>query len=573
MSIEKGFLQAIVENPEDDTPRLIYADWLDEHGQPAHAEFIRAQCALAQLPEEDDRRWELAARERLLLWQHGKHWTGPLRGLVRRWRFRRGFIEEVALPAGRFLEHAAELFRLAPVRRVRLTDAVDVLPHLARLPYLARLHGLDLSHQRIDAMLFGELANSPHLTSLRELNLRGTLLCNNAGMRFLAALPALANLTSLDLSDHHTEGPFRYERWQAQNEGLMVREDGIRALAESPYLTHLAQLCLAGYQGRLSPQAVGALANSPLLGRLTLLDLSQMNMDPYGWDQAGDIIRPLFHSPQIASLRVLRLAGANLSMDPFTSAHLRSLTVLDLSSWRFHNYYDHAADHDTTLGELTAKANLPALKTLRLTDCHLGFYALNLLGQARRFPRLTCLHLDQNGFNEEGVRALAEGPLMGQLRVLTMQGPGTASWPERRHSWAGVEGARALAGAPGAAGLVHLDLGNQRITDAGVKVLADSPHLGALRCLGLWNNGIGSAGAKALLATGRFQRLDSLDLRSNPLPAGAREALRKRFGHGVRYGPGPSGDNARQRSRHNYLVADAGETTDAGGEGEDAIPF
>jgi uncharacterized protein (TIGR02996 family) len=36
-----GFLQAIVENPDDDTPRLVYADWLDEHGDPARTEFIR----------------------------------------------------------------------------------------------------------------------------------------------------------------------------------------------------------------------------------------------------------------------------------------------------------------------------------------------------------------------------------------------------------------------------------------------------------------------------------------------------------------------------------------------------
>jgi uncharacterized protein (TIGR02996 family) len=33
MTQEKAFLQAIIENPDDDAPRLIYADWLDENGQ------------------------------------------------------------------------------------------------------------------------------------------------------------------------------------------------------------------------------------------------------------------------------------------------------------------------------------------------------------------------------------------------------------------------------------------------------------------------------------------------------------------------------------------------------------
>lgn len=39
----------ILENPDDDTSRLIYADWLEEEGgQPERAEFIRVQVALTR---------------------------------------------------------------------------------------------------------------------------------------------------------------------------------------------------------------------------------------------------------------------------------------------------------------------------------------------------------------------------------------------------------------------------------------------------------------------------------------------------------------------------------------------
>ena len=38
---------AILDAPEDDVPRLAYADWLEEHGYDARAEFIRLQCRLA----------------------------------------------------------------------------------------------------------------------------------------------------------------------------------------------------------------------------------------------------------------------------------------------------------------------------------------------------------------------------------------------------------------------------------------------------------------------------------------------------------------------------------------------
>lgn len=40
-----GLLAAIRERPDDDGLRLIYADWLDEHGEPARAEMIRMMVA------------------------------------------------------------------------------------------------------------------------------------------------------------------------------------------------------------------------------------------------------------------------------------------------------------------------------------------------------------------------------------------------------------------------------------------------------------------------------------------------------------------------------------------------
>jgi uncharacterized protein (TIGR02996 family) len=42
----EAFLRAITANPEDDVLRLVYADWLEEQGDP-RAEFLRLDCALA----------------------------------------------------------------------------------------------------------------------------------------------------------------------------------------------------------------------------------------------------------------------------------------------------------------------------------------------------------------------------------------------------------------------------------------------------------------------------------------------------------------------------------------------
>lgn len=42
------FLRAIIARRDDDLPRLIAADWLDEHGCGERAEFIRLQIELAK---------------------------------------------------------------------------------------------------------------------------------------------------------------------------------------------------------------------------------------------------------------------------------------------------------------------------------------------------------------------------------------------------------------------------------------------------------------------------------------------------------------------------------------------
>ena len=71
----EAFLQRVRAYPDDDTPRLIFADWLEEQedrlpGAADRARFIRVQVALARLADEPagsalDRANQRRARERL----------------------------------------------------------------------------------------------------------------------------------------------------------------------------------------------------------------------------------------------------------------------------------------------------------------------------------------------------------------------------------------------------------------------------------------------------------------------------------------------------------------------------
>src|SRR5262249_15055545 len=163
---------------------------------------IRVQCALAGMEEDDERRWPLLAREAAVLLAHGKGWARPVPHLVKRWRFRRGFVEGVTLSADAFLRVGDELLRVAPVREVRLLHAGDRMSDLARSPLLGRLTGLDLRHTpTLTPERFRPLLSAAALSGLRSLWLRGTGLCTGSGLRALAACPHLAGLTALDVRD------------------------------------------------------------------------------------------------------------------------------------------------------------------------------------------------------------------------------------------------------------------------------------------------------------------------------------------------------------------------------------
>ncbi|MFO0845893.1 MAG: TIGR02996 domain-containing protein [Gemmataceae bacterium] len=99
------FLSAILIDPDDDLPRLAYADWLEEQGDP-RGEFLHIQCRLARLDDIDPAASALRQRERELLDLHRPTWLGELAPLTKQSTFRRGFLDEVALVPAAFLAHA-----------------------------------------------------------------------------------------------------------------------------------------------------------------------------------------------------------------------------------------------------------------------------------------------------------------------------------------------------------------------------------------------------------------------------------------------------------------------------------
>jgi uncharacterized protein (TIGR02996 family) len=251
---EDVLFQAVLAEPDDDTPRLIYADWLEERGDP-RAEFIRVQCGQANLPfflEDDPRFKEQQARLRVL----SRRWDGALRrrlargplrdqarrrrGLIGGWAYRRGFIEAIAMQIGAFLDHAEAVFRqVGPVRYVRFPvrelpgrparspyETREMILRLSESPYLARLTTLDLHNNHLHDEEAGLLAASPYLVGLRTLDLSHNWITMD-GERTLRRSMCLRGLTTLYLANNYP-APYSNGRVRRRGGGLFPWLDEAR---------------------------------------------------------------------------------------------------------------------------------------------------------------------------------------------------------------------------------------------------------------------------------------------------------------------------------------------------------
>jgi uncharacterized protein (TIGR02996 family) len=201
MTDGEALFAAVLREPDEDTPRLVYADWLEENDQAERAEFIRVQVELARAPTS-----ALFSQQKTLLARYEDEWLAPLRAPGQPLEggagalFRRGFVEVVWTSARRFLEKAGELFAVAPVRELRVTRAnPEEYRRLMNSPRLARLRGLDLSDRRLGDDVVWGLLRSQFSPALRELRLRGCGITDVGAVLFTGESFA-RRLRELDLS-------------------------------------------------------------------------------------------------------------------------------------------------------------------------------------------------------------------------------------------------------------------------------------------------------------------------------------------------------------------------------------
>jgi uncharacterized protein (TIGR02996 family) len=216
--------------PDDDLPRLVFADWLDETGHPAsaaRAAYIRLQVEAEHHPPGSSDRLELTRRAEELRPTFKDEWDrvfppGELADttVVRR----RGFVDEVGTGLTHLRQSGNVMFAVAPIRELRLTgptgfgliqaavewESLGMMEYLARLPRLRIGPGEWEFAERSPVEFYRpapltHVARCPHLTALRRLDVAGNGLDDPWVVRFVSLFPASAfagSLVELDLSDN-----------------------------------------------------------------------------------------------------------------------------------------------------------------------------------------------------------------------------------------------------------------------------------------------------------------------------------------------------------------------------------
>lgn len=513
---QKALLAGICAYPDELTPRLVYADWLEEHDQPERAEFIRLGCEAHQLDQTDSesqavaeffidcgirtagkvdwsavdpgvgRRLAVHARLAALTKAHGKKWQraeAPKQWPLRWTHYKRGFLDAAhETDKERFLTDLPKVFESVPFSHLSFnsvfTDAEAAQLVAAWAGRLRCLEAGDLNVNIVNA--FGADPAGESITRITT-----DVGCYpNALAEAIAAGSHFRGVRVLDF------------------ESLPVEEESARRLFRAPHLRRLEKVHLV----------------------------------PEGWSAP---VTRLLTGGRFAALRKLALTGEGSLVSAETATRISV-------AWRSsRSLMSEGALADEAALALTRGGGIPSLRSLHLGTNLIGPRAGSALLETKNLPRLACLSLRSNGIRGFGVWLTPRaGP--SPLRVLSLHNtrPTTADltalaasplrdgllWLDLSTNNLGNQAIKNLLGNGGGPRLVGLELQGNRIGDAGLQALSKCPGLGALQVLLLNANSYGEPGLRALAAGPHFGNLKCLRLTGGDNRKAGLRALRKRFG-------------------------------------------
>lgn len=377
MSEQDAFFKEILANPADREVRLVFADWLEENGDP-RGELIRLQIQLEEMKPSDRGYGTVRKKERALFKEHSLF--GRLPNRVSDWEFRAGFIEKIELTLTAFLKHAGEIFEHNPVQHAVLKAKSAKLEKIAQVPELSRLRSLELRSNHLGNAGLRTLLESPHLTNLESLTVYSNGITNE-GVAQLARNPNLSGLTELKIAWNH------------------IDDAATELLLDSPVFGKFTSLRL---DGNFTDHTLRLLSGTERFGSLRSLTLQ--NFFGYEDEDVNLADGYAFDPRSMASFSEagLRAFGASVSESPLEELGFR---------------------RNLRPGFARALADSPRLASL--THLDLGWCDVqddDVVLIARHLRNVEELHLEGNAISNRGANALSESPILENLRKLYLTG-------------------------------------------------------------------------------------------------------------------------------------------------------
>lgn len=300
----KKLLADVVAHPDNAKARQVYADALEEAGDP-RGQFMQLQTQADAATGDAKAKLEKAAAK--LEKVHRRKWIAEL-PMIRQATFRHGLVDTVVATADPFVAGADALFAAAPVRGLKLTkfNAKKHLPKLAEVLAKWPLRALDLESCKLGPDHIQALFAKANVSQLESLRLIHDPI-GDAGARFLAQLP-FRKLHTLELggSDAQqpgaeagavvafTQSPAFHQLRLLNLWAFGVDANGHAAIAQSPIAKHLTELNLQSNHG--GDEGLIALAASPYFRELRSLNLGHCQATDKG-------VRALLDAPWLTGLR------------------------------------------------------------------------------------------------------------------------------------------------------------------------------------------------------------------------------------------------------------------------------
>lgn len=537
MSDRSALYHSVLAHPDDDTPRLVYADWLEENGFDEEAEFIRVECRLESgSPVDADHDLLLERQQELRQWlsahtdppklafpaglrvDSGKHWWNQTR---------RGFPRFLTFDANRrpglraireLVAALTKAFAALPTRWLVVRSiTVEQLAALLRNPVIVALDGFTIElamsdEPRDDACRL--VADCPHLRNLHVLSINFAM--SEVGAGTLARSEHLGGVRRFVLNPS------------------ALTQISMRQLSAGGWFRGLNELVLAG---NCPAAAFEELCRHQPFADLHTLDLSDNDFSTSTWQTFARGIA----FPAVAELDLSRTDMSNGRFEAFASARAFWPRSLHLTGCAIGN--DGAAV--LTRAHWTSYLNRLVLRNNGLTVTGTAEIARNSFG------RLQHLDLANNVVSDRTLRTLTANASLNGLTALDLfcgtgsgagRGPkpehferflGELDMPRLRHldlsgHPVGPRAARLLAEEKFGS-LTRLELGGCKLTDTAVAALLAAPSLQNLVELDLMNNGLKS-GVSALADRQTMPRLSLCSLQLNPIPPEIARKLRRRRG-------------------------------------------